>query len=209
MPARERTVMFPVEHHDDAGKHAAQVSIMGNVVHGAIDTEEQLDQAVTDHHPLGLDGERERDDEHGHIGEQHTEGQQQAKHSARSADRDHVIIELAHREVGLSGIDHPNNVIGRQSCRVTHVTEQHILPRELPYQLLNQGGADAARDVVEQIALGAQHAFKQTAEHPQRKHVEEDVGEPTRVVHEHIGEKLGYVELAPLPEVETHTAPNR
>ena len=73
----------------------------------------------------------------------------------------------------------------------------------MPYQLLNQGGADAARDVVEQIALGAQHAFKQTAEHPQRKHVEEDVGEPTRVVHEHIGEKLGHVELAPLPEVET------
>ena len=83
-----------------------------------------------------------------------------------------------------------------------HTTSVHILiGRQALYgvvgilhQLLCQAGSQSAADVIHQKLVRAPHALYHTAEHPQGKHVEEDVHETA--VQKHIGEELVEVEVA-------------
>ena len=45
-------------------------------------------------------------------------------------------------------------------------------------------------EVIPQKCFRAPHALELRAEHPQREHVEQDVADGTRVVQEHVGDRL-------------------
>ena len=82
---------------------------MGHTRLVARDAEVKFQQAVTDDHPLGLDGHGDEEDIHRHIGENHTEGQQDAEHGTRRAHRGdnllayNLIPSLAGNSVFLIG----------------------------------------------------------------------------------------------------------
>ena len=82
----------------------------------------------------------------------------------------------------------------------------HGRPGELPHKLLHQCCAQAAHDIVGEVAVASHHWLENAAKHPQRKHVEENVGksraQAARVVHEHVGHKLPQPEVAAFPEVQ-------
>ena len=67
-------------------------------------------------------------------------------------------------------------------------------------QLLTEAGAYAADHVVNQEAVAPQRALYEAAKHPQREHVEEEVGEAA--VQKHIGDELVEPEVAGQDEVE-------
>ena len=187
--------MLPPQYDDDACDHATQVGIMCHMVHSSRQAKEELKQAVSQHDPLGLEGERERDDVHAHIGEYHGKGQQQAENCTRSAYSDQGVIASLHGDY-LTGRGIPHIPFAGLDALPDAV------PRELPNQFLDQSRSKATCDIIEQVSLGAHHPFQQTAEHEQGEHVAEQVQKTGIVMHKHIGEELGRIEIASFPEMQ-------
>ena len=66
----------------------------------------------------------------------------------------------------------------------------------------DERGSHATGYIIEQIALGTEHTFKQATEHPQREHIEEHMRNATGIVHEHIGDELRRIEIGGSPEMQ-------
>ena len=166
---------------------------MGKVCHSVVrraEGREQLHCGIANDEPLGLDGYGQWENEHPFVGECHAEGQQYGVYCTRGTHRSE------HIEVGFHGdihaVAHVDRAVGSQSL--------HRIRNELG-QFLHQSGAYAAHHVVEQVLLRPPDVLHHAPEHPQRKHIEEDVCEVA--VHEHIGHELVYAEVGSHEEVES------
>ena len=76
--------VFPIENHEYAKQHTAEVSEVCYAAHHSLGAAHQFKHAIAYHHPLCLDGEWEWNDKHLQVGERHAECQQQAKHGTGS-----------------------------------------------------------------------------------------------------------------------------
>ena len=69
------------------------------------------------------------------------------------------------------------------------------------YKLLDKPCTDAACEVVEQEAFRPPDLLEYTAEHPNGKHVEEQMGKSA--VHEHISNQLRCIEISGKEKVQS------
>ena len=69
------------------------------------------------------------------------------------------------------------------------------------YKLLDKPCTDAACEVVEQEAFRPPDLLEYTAEHPNSKHVEEQMGKSA--VHEHISNQLCCIEISGKEKVQS------
>ena len=83
------------------------------------------------------------------------------------------------------------------------VAGKHVELAKLCYQLY-KSGTDSADHIIEEKLLRSPHILNHAAEHPQGKHVEEQMRESG--MHEHISEELIYLEIARKEEVKSKHA---
>ena len=156
------------------------------------ESHEQLYRSIAHNEPLCLDRHRQREDEDALLGIEHAEGEKYAVDGARGANRcPHV------EERGVS-VSHEHRLAYREVVKL--LARQQVELRVL-CQLLEQTRTHTAHDIVEKILLRSPCALNDTAEHPQRKHVEEDMAEAS--VRKHVREELVDVEVGCEEEVQT------
>ena len=117
-----------------------------------------------------------------------SKGEQNAVTSSRSADGSPKIEIVAHGDDGSAGVDH----------RIVVQTFHKVLAG-LP-KFLTDAGTYATHHPIRQKAFGTQRALYQTAEHPQREHVEEQMGQAA--VKKHITDELPHPEVVGQNEVK-------
>ena len=77
---------------------------------------------------------------------------------------------------------------------------QAIAAHEELHQLLTQAGTQSADEIVGQVLARTPHALNDATEHPERKHVEEQVGEAA--MQEHVCDKLIEIEMGGAEEMQ-------
>ena len=114
------------------------------------------------------------------VGKQHAESQQDGIYGPGGSDGSHHVEIFFHGDDGIPGID-------------TVVCGKHRFVMDVLYKLLDKPCTDAACEVVEQEAFRPPDLLEYTAEHPNGKHVEEQMGKSA--VHEHISNQLCCIEI--------------
>ena len=169
-------VLAPVQDEGQAEEHTAQMRHVCYAVAGMAEGAEKLDDGIADDEPLRLDREGDGDDEHTLLRERHAKAQQDAIDSTRGAHRGPVVQIGVHRDDQPVQVD---AVVG---------VETRIEVFDVLYALLHQARTEAADNIIEEEALRTHHAFHDAPEHPDGKHIEEDMLQTA--VDEHIGEEL-------------------
>lgn len=182
----------PEQDEEEAEEHAAEV---GKVCHArldAIDTGKEFESTVADDQPLGFEWHRWNEEEDLGIGEHHAERQQDAEHRTRGTDGNQLVQNVHDavnfQELGMGHVQYllTEDVVGG---KLSDEVVQFIAPG----QLLNETGADARDEIVEQETLFAPNHLQQSSEHVEREHVVEEVRQVA--VHEHVSDQLPPVEL--------------
>ena len=76
-------MLSPIADEKISKDHATEMGQMCHVAAGHGQCGEELDGNGAEHHPLGLDGDGDRDDKHLLVGKHHAEGEQQGIDAAR------------------------------------------------------------------------------------------------------------------------------
>ena len=188
-------MLAPVLDEDVAEEHAAEVGQMGHAVVGGRNGREQFQGDGTGDYPLDLEGEGEGNDKHSLVGEVHTVGQEDAVECTRGA---YCRPEVEQALVG----PHHHHGVSEGEARHLFIADDVELYKLC--QLLAEACAQAADDVIKKELPRSPIGLHHGSEHPQHKHVHEDMPEAT--MHEHVGEYLVEVEVRSQKKVQSQQA---
>ena len=162
--------MLPEEDEQQSEEHASEVCEVRHIIAGGMcQPRHQFDDGINNNEYARAYGYGEEDDEHGHIGEEPSEGEQYAEDGSGSADGDEVGSVLRKDHVSRCGGEERVNA-------------------QSPYRFLHGSGTESADEVVDKKAAAAPVLLQHGCEHEYGEHVAEDMREVG--VHEHIGERL-------------------
>ena len=141
-------------------KHTAKV---GKMCYIAVGTErrQKFDGSVSHHEILGFEGYGGKKEHDAFVGESHAEGKEDAIACAGSSDSVPHVEVFSYRDDSSSGVDkriisHPRQIVF--GC--------------LPH-FLAKAGTHTTDKVIKEITLLRHGLLDDTAEHPQRKHVQQ------------------------------------
>ena len=153
-----------------------------------------FDGDVDDNKPLGLDGDGQGEDEDALFGKRHAESQKDGIDGSRCAHGGPGVECL-----GYAGVA-PDSGNERRESYIA-LLRKCVVEFDILCHFLHKTCSDAAENVIKKEFLGSPNALHHTTEHPEGKHIEEQVLQSA--MHKHIGEELINLEIRCQEEVQT------